>query len=348
VQGAGDTSSPSMSHGLAFSYGLRSKKKSVLQCCDLISMRGRGFPHGRLADKSSGVRSGTSVAMPPKDMCTIRLAALNLYSGKRRHRVGAYAGGSIPLVFGLFISQLCCPCALKAQGGPPYYTNDPGTPGNRNWEINLGYMPFFCTGHSTSHIPDVDINYGLGDRIQLTYENAWLRDRKGNDAAKYGLGQDQLGVKWRFYENKEAGFEISAFPQLSINNPNHAVERGITPPGASLILPVEFRKTLGRIDVNWEVGYNAVHLGKDGWIAGLVVGTELSKKLELDAEFYGLGNFNNSENRQTLGAGARYKLRPPFILLLMAGRSVAPAHNDQPFFVGYFGVQFLLPPKPFD
>jgi hypothetical protein len=29
-----------------------------------------------------------------------------------------------------------------AQGGPPYYTNDPGTPGNLNWEINLGYMPF--------------------------------------------------------------------------------------------------------------------------------------------------------------------------------------------------------------
>jgi hypothetical protein len=68
----------------------------------------------------------------------------------------------------------------------------------------------------------------------------------------------------------------------------------------------------------------------------------------LDAEFYGLGTFNQSFNQQTLGAGARYKLRPPFILLLMAGRSVAPAHNGQPSFVGYFGMQFLLPPKPFE
>jgi hypothetical protein len=32
-----------------------------------------------------------------------------------------------------------------AQGGPPYYTNDPGTPGHLNWEINLGYMPFLST-----------------------------------------------------------------------------------------------------------------------------------------------------------------------------------------------------------
>jgi hypothetical protein len=59
-----------------------------------------------------------------------------------------------------------------AQGGPPFYTNDPGTPGNHHWEINLGYMPFFYSDQSASHIPDVDLNFGIGERIQLTYENA--------------------------------------------------------------------------------------------------------------------------------------------------------------------------------
>jgi hypothetical protein len=246
------------------------------------------------------------------------------------------------------IFLLLAPSQARAQGGPPYYTNDPGTPGNRNWEINLGYMPFLYSGASITHMPDVDINYGLGDRIQLTYENAWLRVKEGSDAAKYGLGQDQLGLKWRFYDNDKTGLGISIFPQLSINNPDHAVQRGITPPGASLIIPVEFSKKLGQIDVNWEFGYNAVHLGPDGWLAGLVVGRDMSKKLELDAEFYGLGTFNHSSNQQTLAAGARYKLRPPFIFLLMAGRSVMSADKLQPFFVGYFGIQFLLPPKPFE
>jgi hypothetical protein len=244
--------------------------------------------------------------------------------------------------------SLLAPLQTRAQGGPPFYTNDPGTPGNRNWEINLGYMPFLYDGMSTTHTPDVDINYGVGDRIQLTFENAWLRVKDGADAAKYGAGQDQLGVKWRFYENKKTDLSISIFPQVSINNPDHSVQRGITPPGASLLLPVEFSKKLGPIDVNWEVGYNAVHRGPDGWLAGLAVGHDMSKKLELDAEFYGLGTYNNSNNQQTVDAGARYKLRPPFILLLMAGRSVAPARNGQPYFVGYFGMQFLLPPKPFE
>jgi hypothetical protein len=98
-------------------------------------------------------------------------------------------------LFSLLVFLLACPAAF-AQGGPPYYTNDPGTPGNHNWEINLGYMPFLYTDQSVSHTPDVDINYGLGDRIQLTFENAWLRVVNPSSPPKYGLGQNQLGVKW--------------------------------------------------------------------------------------------------------------------------------------------------------
>jgi len=246
----------------------------------------------------------------------------------------------------LLASTLGCPAAF-AQGGPPYYTNDPGTPGNHYWEINLGYMPFLYTNQSITHTPDVDINFGLGDRIQLTFENAWLRVVNPSSTPKYGVGQDQLGVKWRFYDNQESGFAISVFPQLSINNPDNSVARGITPRSASLILPLEFSKKLGPINLNWEAGYNYVHTGASGWLAGVVVGHDLTENLEIDAEFYGLGTFNPSNGQQTIEGGLRYKIHPPFILLLMAGRSVQPSSSEQPRFVGYFGMQFLLPPKPF-
>ncbi|HTW58263.1 MAG TPA: hypothetical protein VMD99_09040 [Terriglobales bacterium] len=239
--------------------------------------------------------------------------------------------------------------AAHAQGGPPYYTNDPGTPGNKNWEINFGYMPFFFAGgRSISHTPDVDINFGLGDRIQLTYEDAWLRVQTPPSPVKYGMGQDQLGVKWRFYDTGEKGMALSVFPQLSVNNPNHAVQRGITPPGASLIIPVEFTKKFGGVDVNVEGGYNLVHLGPDGWLTGLVVGHDFTKKFEMDAELYTTGTFHPSFAEPTFDLGGRYKTRPPFILLFMAGRSFEPARSNQPYFIGYFGVQVLLPPKPFD
>ena len=48
------------------------------------------------------------------------------------------------LILGVFVLPLCCSSAVKAQGGPPFYTTDPGTPGPNSWEINLAYMPF-CT-----------------------------------------------------------------------------------------------------------------------------------------------------------------------------------------------------------
>jgi hypothetical protein len=236
---------------------------------------------------------------------------------------------------------------LLGQGGPPYYTNDPGTPGNMQWEINLGYMPFLYGTQSITHTPDVDINFGLGDRVQLTFESAWLRVDDLPEPPRYGLEQDQLGVKWRFYDNEDSGFAVSVFPQLSINNPNNSVQRGITPRGASLILPLEFTKKLGPVDLNWEAGYNAVHLGHDGYVAGIVAGHSFTNNFEMDSEFYSVGTFRASGDTETLGIGARYKTHPPLILLLMAGRSVEAARNGQPYFVGYFGMQFLLPPKPF-
>jgi hypothetical protein len=271
-----------------------------------------------------------------------------------RKRSESRAAASALLQFRLrtihFICALviCASSMSFAQGGPPYYTNDPGTPGNKSWEINFGYMPFFYRGDSISHTPDVDINFGLGDRIQLTYESAWLRVHNPGQNVKYGLEQDQLGVKWRFHDGGENGTGLSVFPQLSVNNPNDAVRRGITPPGDSLILPLEFTKKFGPVDVNLEGGYQFVHLGPDGWLTGLVVGREFTKKLELDSEFYATGTWRPGYAQPTIDVGGRYKLHPPFILLFMAGRGVEPARSNQPFFVGYFGVQVLLPPKPFD
>ena len=92
---------------------------------------------------------------------------------------------SLILIFGLSLAA----ASAWGQGGPPYYTNDPGTPGNHNWEINLGYMPFLYSNQSVSHIPDVDINFGIGDRIQLTYESAWLRVEHPSSPDQFGMDQ---------------------------------------------------------------------------------------------------------------------------------------------------------------
>jgi hypothetical protein len=237
--------------------------------------------------------------------------------------------------------------AAYGQGGPPYYTNDPGTPGNLNWEINIGYMPFLYSNQSLSHTPDLDINFGVGDRVQLTYENAWLRTQNPGEALKYGLGQSNPGVKWRFYDAGDDGLSVSIFPQFFLNNPDDAVRRGITAPNSSFLMPVEFSKKFGPVDVDYEIGYLAAHKGPDGWLTGLVVGHEFTRKFELDLELYNQGTFHPSANYATIDAGGRYKLHKPVILLFMAGRSLQPSGPAHPYFVGYFGIQLLLPPRSY-
>ena len=259
---------------------------------------------------------------------------------------------SVSLAVFFFFLLLLSATPAFAQGGPPYYTNDPGTPGPFNWEINLGYMPFFYSGQSVSHTPDVDINFGIGDRIQLTYENAWLRVQNPATAAQFGrtqfgLGQSNPGVKWRFYDAGEDGLSVSVFPQFFLNNPNDAVRRGITPASQSFLLPFEFSKKVGPVDVDFEIGYQAVHKGPDGWITGLVVGHDFTPKLEGDVEFYNQGTFHPSVNQPMIDFGARYKIHSPIIFLLMAGRGLEPARSNQAYFLGYFGIQILLPPKSY-
>jgi hypothetical protein len=242
---------------------------------------------------------------------------------------------------------IVCTTLASAQGGPPYYTNDPGTPGNLNWEINVGYMPFYFQGHSISHTPDVDINFGVGSRIQLTYENAWLRVKSPEANPNFGLGQSNPGVKWRFYDAGEGHLSISVFPQFFLNNPNDAVRRGITPASQTFELPFEFSNKVGPLDINLELGYDVVHKGPNGWIAGLVVGRDITHKLELDAELYNQGAFHPSQNQPTIDFGGRYKIHSPIIFLFMAGRSLSPSNSNQSYFLGYFGLQFLLPPKSY-
>ena len=235
-----------------------------------------------------------------------------------------------------------------AQGGPPYYTNDPGTPGHLNWEINLGYMPFLYSDQSVTHTPDVDINFGIGKDIQLTYENAWLRVRTPSSKAQYGLGQSNPGVKWHFHDTGESGLKVSVFPQLFLNNPNDAVRRGITSASEVFLLPFEFSKKIGRVNVDYEIGYEFAHKGPNGWLTGLVVGHDFTPKLEGDVEIYSQGTFHPSENQPTIDFGGRYKIHRPVILLFMAGRGLEPTRSNQSYFIGYFGIQFLLPPKSYD
>lgn len=105
----------------------------------------------------------------------------------------------------------------RAQAGPPFLSNDPGTPGNGNWEINIAGAQSINHGVSTYQVPQIDLNFGLGDRIQLTYEVPYVIETQVGQPHQSAWGNAFPGVKWRFLDKGEGNWQDSIFPQVETN-----------------------------------------------------------------------------------------------------------------------------------
>jgi hypothetical protein len=244
----------------------------------------------------------------------------------------------------LCLFLLLATCAAFAQGGPPLLTDDPGTPGNGNWEINIAYTVERRLAEHEYEAPVLDINYGLGDRIQLKYQVPYLVRAENGSRARTGLGDSLFGVKWRFLENKKLDVDISTYPQLEINNPvSHSLDRGLVERGPGFLLPIEITKKLGPLDLNGEGGYWFQRGAHQRWIAGLAAGHQTTRRLELLSEIYSIGQDEGRDT--TFDFGGRLQLFSSLNLIFMAGRSFRPVSTGEPSLIGYFGLQFLLPPR---
>jgi hypothetical protein len=239
------------------------------------------------------------------------------------------------------LAALTGPRAARADAGPPFLTNDPGTPGNGNWEINIAAMQTTLPGVSSLQLPQFDVNYGLGERVQLTVEIPYVLAHASGESPASGWGNALPGIKWRFFDQGEAGWQISTFPMYQTGVSAEAQSKGIGIAGPRVFLPLEIARRVGPLSVDLEAGtYIPVH-GDHEDILGLVVGHQLSTRLELDGEIY-YDHVRGAPHVTTLDVGGRYHLGRGFNLLFMAGRSLSGNSPGQVEFMGYCGIQILL------
>lgn len=161
-------------------------------------------------------------------------------------------------------------------------TDDPGTAGGGHWEINLAWVGEHSAAETTQDAPLLDINYGVGERVQLKYEVPWLLVHEATDASRTGRGDCLAGVKWRFYDPGEPPrWQISTYPQYAFNSPGGSDQRGVVEQGARWVLPLEFQRSCGNLAVNYEIGRTFRTQGtvEDAWFSGVVVGRKLTPRL---------------------------------------------------------------------
>src|SRR5437773_4194422 len=246
------------------------------------------------------------------------------------------------MVLLLFLVAVCVaflPPRVVAQGGPPLITDDPETPGNGHWEINVAWTLSQKQNRRLFAIPLLDINYGFGEHVQLKAEVPWLVLREHGAKTQSGIGSANFGVKWRFLDKDRHGFAMSTYPQLEIRTSASSVRRGLIEQGGELLLPVEISRELGPVTINGEFGYQVVQRDKDEVLYGLVVGGEINKRLELVGEIHGTAKRNFADNELIFNVGGRFRMSKHYTLLFSTGRSLR-AVTGQPTLLAYVGCQF--------
>lgn len=228
------------------------------------------------------------------------------------------------------------------QAGPPVIGDDPGTPGNGHWEINIAYDYLRTRSQTTMDTPQLDLNYGLGDHIELSYLGGWLLGDEQGQHWQDGIDNSQLGLKWRFLDQETSGVDMSIYPQLTFNTSRALTRTGLVDSGVGFFLPFEIAKTIGKWELDFEGGYQYLQHGRDQWAGGPVIGYLLNDRVEL--LFEGRGVFDKSfvSNDLILDAGMRVTIVPDHVQFLFAAGRGLRDNDDSPHLYLYTGMGFTF------
>jgi hypothetical protein len=233
------------------------------------------------------------------------------------------------------------PAHALAQGGPPLITDDPDTPGPGHWEINIATLLENTGGQRRVEVPRVDLNYGVGRRIQLKFEMPWVALENEAQRAETGAGNATVGVKWRFIGQEGEKIAWSIYPQLDFNTAHSSVTKGIEQEGRQFLMPSEITVEMFHLEINGEVGRNFVENGPDSWIFGVSTEGHVLPRFELLAELHG-ERVDDESTELIIVGGGRLKLTSKMIVLMAAGHSVRSPDQEARTYA-YVGLQLNLP-----
>jgi hypothetical protein len=218
---------------------------------------------------------------------------------------------------------------LWAQGGPPLETDDPGTPGNGHLELNLELEAERGAGGTEYDAPNLDINYGVGDRLQLKIEVPWRVVTAGSDRARSGLGNAMLGIKWRFLESDSGRVALSTYPQVTLPGSSGAAGTGVADPSTTVLLPVELAWRVGTLGFDAELGVRRSREESE-LVYGLAVAGSALASLELLGECNGTREGNGSGAGLLCGIGVRWELDQRLTVLGALEAGVAGPADSRP------------------
>jgi len=237
----------------------------------------------------------------------------------------------------LFIVIFLCTClaslssVMAQSGSPPMITDDPGTPDQGGWEINLSAATVIKKNEKKYEVPLMDINYGLTDRIQLKFETPYVISKIDGAPSDRNFSGFKCCIKYRFLDGDS--LTASVYPQIEV--PREGEE------SQEYTIPVQVEKSFKTFVLGSSIGYTNKEHEEDICFGSILVGRAVSETTDIMAEiaFEGIsGDFPEMEGLVNVGLSHALCEHAKFVA--STGTSLfAPDTNDRTRLIAFVGLK---------
>ena len=228
-------------------------------------------------------------------------------------------------------------------GGPPFRTDDPVPVEPQHWEVYAFSTGTYTAGETSAILPGIDANYGAAPNVQLHATLPVAFDQRSS-VARFGYGDSELGIKYRFLEEDPAGLRPQAAIYPALDFPTGNASRNLGAGHTHAFLPLWVQKSLGEWTTFAGVGYsrNPGAGNRNFWYFGWAVQRQVTADLAVGGEVYHQTAETAGGNDQTgFNLGVLYDLTDHYHLLFSAGRGLQnPATTNQLSY--YAAIQFTF------
>jgi hypothetical protein len=235
--------------------------------------------------------------------------------------------------------------ASPAFAGPPFITDDPVPDDLGHGELYLGgtynKTSFAHGGVESAAVPFTEIDYGFfpDAHVHAIVTGEYAHEKQGGEA-NYGMGDTELGLKYRFIHEDEKSWvpQVGFFPLLEVNTGNY--HQGLGNGKLQAFFPIWLQKSWDKWTVFGGGGffYNANHsTARNFWRTGVVVQRDFSEQLTLGLEIYhDTPAFPGLGGHTAFNLGGYYNFNDHYHLLFSAGRDIDGPNQ----FMSYLALQY--------
>jgi hypothetical protein len=237
------------------------------------------------------------------------------------------------------LAALLLLAAQPLRAEPPFLTFDAEPTPFHGQELYLSSTVDHGPDNTIVEAPSIEYNIGFAPGLQFHVLQAMTLFDPRDGQTAYGIGDTELGVKWRFLDERGDLPEIAAYPLAEI--PTGSAERGTGNGKAWYKLPIWLQKDWGPWTTYGGGGFVMNHARgeRDYWFGGWALMRRLSRALTLGTEVFDQGAQAVSERGSTFVTLGGYWRVPDCDcqLLFDGGDSVAGEHHV----LGYLGLYWL-------